>query len=265
LTRKHKNDDKKEQKNAEKNVCICGKSFKYRQGLFVHRKICTDYINYDSKYGNSIDIKIDSKETSKKIEDIFEVFNLKEESIGKFKMKKDLIQFMINKMNIKSGNSTVQGKIDRALNTNGFAYSHKYRYINNQETQLILDDIEENINITNKEWKELNINEHTKKYMVSSKGQVKLDDALLKPHKVRGRKYYQLNINIGENKHEKYYVHQLVWIAQKGPISDDKIILHNDEVELVDKYHRNWLCDLRLDNHSTNNKEYHFQKRINLS
>ena len=60
-------------------------------------------------------------------------------------------------------------------------------------------------------------------------------------------------------------MHQLVWIAHKGPIPDDKIILHNDKVELVDKYHRNWLCDLRLDNHSTNNKEYHFQKRINLS
>jgi len=210
-------------------------------------------------------IKSNIISNSKKIEDIFEVFNLKEESVGKFKMKKELVEFMINKMNLKSGNSTVQGKIDRALNTNGFAYSHKYKYINNQETQLIPDDTEENINITNEEWNELNINEHTKKYMVSSKGQVKLDDVLLKPYKVRGRKYSQLNINIGKNKHEKYYVHQLVWIAHKGPIPDDKIILHNDEIELVDKYHRNWLCDLRLDNHSTNNKEYHFQKRINLS
>ena len=70
LTRKHKNDDKKEQKNAEKNVCICGKSFKYRQGLFVHRKICTDYINNDSKYGDNIEIKNDNNETSKKIEDV---------------------------------------------------------------------------------------------------------------------------------------------------------------------------------------------------
>jgi len=70
LTRKHKNDDKKEQKGAEKNVCICGKSFKYRQGLFVHRKICMDYINNDSKYGNNIEIKIDSKENSKNIEDV---------------------------------------------------------------------------------------------------------------------------------------------------------------------------------------------------
>jgi hypothetical protein len=198
---------------------------------------------------------------SKKIEDIFEVFNLKEESVGKFKMKKELVEFMINKMNIKSGITTVQGKIDRALNTDGFAYSHKYRYVN----QLIPDDTEENINITNEEWNELNINEHTKKYMVSSKGQIKLDNVLLKPHQVRGRKYSQLNINMGENKHEKYYIHQLVWIAHKGPIPDNMIILHDDSIELIDGYYRNWLCDLSLGDYSTNNKEYHFQKRINLS
>ena len=87
-------------------------------------------------------------------------------------MKKDLVEFIINKMNIKSGNSTVQGKIDRALNTNGFAYSHKYKHINIHET-------EENINITNnddEEWKELNINDFTKKYFVSKKGQIKLDN-----------------------------------------------------------------------------------------
>ena len=203
-------------------------------------------------------IKSNNIVNSKKTEDIFEVFNLKDESIGKFKMKKDLVEFIINKMNIKSGNSTVQGKIDRALNTNGFAYSHKYKHINIHET-------EENINITNnEEWKELNINEYTKKYSVSTKGQIKLNNIILIPYKIRGRKYMQLNINIGENKHQKYYVHQLVWIAHKGSIPDDKIILHNDEVELVNKYYRNWLCDLRLDNHSTNNKDYHFQKRINL-
>jgi len=202
---------------------------------------------------------------SKKTEDIFEVFNLKDESVGKFKMKKELVEFMINKMNIKSGITTVQSKIDRALNTDGFAYSHKYKYINKQETQLIPDDTEENINITNEEWKELNINEHTKKYMVSKKGQVKLDGVLLKPYQVRGRKYSQLNINIGKNKHEKYYIHQLVWIAHKGSIPDNMIILHDDSSELIDEYYRNWLCDLSLGDYSTNNKEYHFQKRINLS
>jgi len=164
-------------------------------------------LKQNSKKGQEKSTKIIN---SKKTEDIFEVFNLKDESVGKFKMKKELVEFMINKMNIKSGITTVQGKIDRALNTDGFAYSHKYKYIN----QLIPNDNEENINITNDEkWEELNINEYTKKYMVSSKGQIKLDGVLLKPHQVRGRKYSQLNINIGKNKHEKYYVHQLVWIA----------------------------------------------------
>jgi hypothetical protein len=65
--------------------------------------------------------------------------------------------------------------------------------------------------------------------------------------------------------HEKYYIHQLVWIAHKGPIPDNMIILHDDSIELIDGYYRNWLCDLSLGDYSTNNKEYHFQKRINLS
>ena len=73
LTRKHKNDDKKEQKNAENNVCICGKSFKYRQGIFVHRKTCIDYININSNNGvvseNKIEEKVDTK-TDKELKDL---------------------------------------------------------------------------------------------------------------------------------------------------------------------------------------------------
>jgi len=73
LTRKHKNDDKKAQKNAEKNICICGKNFKYRQGLFVHRKTCMDYINIESNNGlfseNKIEEKVDTK-TDKELKDL---------------------------------------------------------------------------------------------------------------------------------------------------------------------------------------------------
>ena len=73
LTRKHKNDDKKEQKNAEKNVCICGKSFKYRQGLFVHRKTCIDYeknvTNDALVLENEINKKIDST-TDKELKEL---------------------------------------------------------------------------------------------------------------------------------------------------------------------------------------------------
>ena len=42
-TRKHKmmtNDDKKTPKNATAFMCSCGKSYKYRQGLSVHKKKC---------------------------------------------------------------------------------------------------------------------------------------------------------------------------------------------------------------------------------
>ena len=119
-TRKHKNDDKKEQKNAEKNVCICGKSFKYRQGLFVHRKICTDYINNDSKYGDNIEIKNDSNETSKKIEDVvccdnkviitkemfMELINDNKEMIKVIKGQQEQINSIIPKIGNITNNTT---------------------------------------------------------------------------------------------------------------------------------------------------------------
>ena len=120
LTRKHKNDDKKAQKNAEKNVCICGKSFKYRQGLFVHRKTCIDYINNDSKYGNNIEIKIDSNETSKKIEDVvccdnkviitkemfMELINDNKEMIKVIKGQQEQINSIIPKIGNITNNTT---------------------------------------------------------------------------------------------------------------------------------------------------------------
>ena len=120
LTRKHKNDDKKAQKNAEKNVCICGKCFKYRQGLFVHRKICIDYINNDSKYGNNNEIKIDSKETSKKIEDVvscdnkviitkemfMELINDNKEMIKVIKGQQEQINNIIPKISNITNNTT---------------------------------------------------------------------------------------------------------------------------------------------------------------
>ena len=61
LTRKHTNDDKKEQKIAEKNVCICGKSFKYRQGLFVHRKTCISYEKNVTTDGVILETEINKK------------------------------------------------------------------------------------------------------------------------------------------------------------------------------------------------------------
>ena len=44
MTRKHKmmtNDDAKVPKSSANHVCSCGKSYKYRQGLFQHKKKCT--------------------------------------------------------------------------------------------------------------------------------------------------------------------------------------------------------------------------------
>ena len=61
LTRKHKNDDKKAQKSAEQNVCVCGKSFKYRQGLCVHRKTCIDYGKNVTTDGVVLETEINKK------------------------------------------------------------------------------------------------------------------------------------------------------------------------------------------------------------
>jgi hypothetical protein len=47
LTRKHKNDDKKAPKSPQNYDCDCGKSFKYRQGLYVHKKSCKMDKNID--------------------------------------------------------------------------------------------------------------------------------------------------------------------------------------------------------------------------
>ena len=72
-TRKHKNDDKKAQKNVEKNVCICGKSFKYRQGLFVHHKMCVVHTKKDSINDVVLETKIKEKidsATDKELKDL---------------------------------------------------------------------------------------------------------------------------------------------------------------------------------------------------
>jgi len=100
LTRKHKNDDKKEQKNAEKNVCICGKSFKYRQGLFVHRKTC---INYDKNV--TIDGLVLETEINKKIESTTDK-ELKELVKDLIKQNGELVK-TINEIVPKIGNTNI--------------------------------------------------------------------------------------------------------------------------------------------------------------
>jgi hypothetical protein len=137
LTRKHKNDDKKEQKNAEKNVCICGKSFKYRQGLFVHRKTCIDYVNNESKYGNNTDKENINKESSTEINNVLysdnkdnitksmfmELINDNKEMIKIIKEQQDQIkkqQEQIITIIPKIGNTTNHNTTNNNNTTNNF-------------------------------------------------------------------------------------------------------------------------------------------------
>ena len=57
-TRKHQNNDK----NAKKNVCVCGKAFMHRQGLHVHRKKCPQY---NSKNFSDYDFEYDTIDGNK--------------------------------------------------------------------------------------------------------------------------------------------------------------------------------------------------------
>jgi hypothetical protein len=120
LTRKHKNDDKKAQKNAEKNICICGKIFKYRQGLFVHRKTCMDYINIDSNNSlvteNKIEEKVDTK-TDKELKDLVKEL---------IKQNSELVK-TIHDMVPKIGNTNITNNMNNtnnSFNLNVFLNEH---------------------------------------------------------------------------------------------------------------------------------------------
>ena len=120
LTRKHKNDDKKEQKGAEQNVCICGKSFKYRQGLFVHRKTCIDY-----EKSNTIDSVILETEINKIIDSTTDK-ELKELVKELIKQNGELVK-TINEIVPKIGNTnntTNNTTMNNNFNLNVFLNEH---------------------------------------------------------------------------------------------------------------------------------------------
>jgi len=120
LTRKHKNNDKKTQKNAKQNVCICGKSFKYRQGLFVHRKTCIDY-----EKSNTTDGVILENEINKKIDSTTDK-ELKELVKGLIKQNGELVK-TINEIVPKIGNTnntTNNTTMNNNFNLNVFLNEH---------------------------------------------------------------------------------------------------------------------------------------------
>ena len=134
LTRKHKNDDKKMPKNAEQNVCECGKSFKYRQGLYVHKKSCN--LDKNSKSINSVIInaydkkteeQIDSK-TDKELKDL--VKDLIKQNGELVKTINDIVPKIGNTNNITNNNHFnlnvfLNEKCKDALNINDFIESLK--------------------------------------------------------------------------------------------------------------------------------------------
>lgn len=98
-------------------------------------------------------------------------------------------------------------------------------------------------------------------YQVSDKGRVKNKYGLiLRGCSVRGKKYSSVLLTINE-KEQRLYFHQIVWMAFNGDIPDGLEILHDDSAPLLNGVYRNWLIDLSLGTRSENMIKYHAQKR----
>jgi hypothetical protein len=134
LTRKHKNNDKKAPKSPQKYDCVCGKSFKYRQGLYVHKKSCNLDKNSESitnviinTYDKKTDQQIDSK-TDKELKDL--VKDLIKQNGELVKTINDIVPKIGNTNNITNNNHFnlnvfLNEKCKDALNINDFIESLK--------------------------------------------------------------------------------------------------------------------------------------------
>jgi len=58
MTNDDKNDDKKMPKNATPFICECGKSYKFRQGLSIHKKKCIIHSANDSSNNHKFDSEL---------------------------------------------------------------------------------------------------------------------------------------------------------------------------------------------------------------
>ena len=141
LTRKHKNDDKKATDHIKKYECECGKSFAYRQGLYVHKKSCKIEIIIDNITNNEVkneskktDEQIDSK-TDKELKDL--VKDLIKQNGELVKTIQDIVPKIGTTNNITNNNHFnlnvfLNEKCKDALNINDFIESLK----------ITLDDLE---------------------------------------------------------------------------------------------------------------------------
>lgn len=140
MTRKHKmmtNDDIKVQKSPTTFTCDCGKSYKYRQGLSIHKKKCT----YSPQ----------TKETETKEQQIPEPtleyllkenIEMKKENIEMKKMMIDLcqkIEPVSNNTNINSNNNNIFN-IQLFLNENCKDAMNMTEFI--ESIQLSIEDVE---------------------------------------------------------------------------------------------------------------------------
>jgi len=155
---------------------------------------------------------------------------------------------------LKSKYDTTWGKIRRAMmnHDKGYtAYGYWWQEIKKEEPDFVGEEI----------WVDFCLG-HSK-YQVSSHGRIKKAYSITQGCPIRGRKYRTTCITterIGQFKYnsEKFYMHQLVWIAFNGDIPNGYEILHDDTAPLnEDGTYRNWLQDLKLGTRSENSFEHH--------
>ena len=98
LTSKHKNSYNLSQNSdvfspalAKKYICDCGKEYKYRQGLFTHRKTCE--ISYNNENNDNNDKNVEDKDNILK-NIVLDVIKQTNESNSK--SNNELIQYLIN-------------------------------------------------------------------------------------------------------------------------------------------------------------------------
>ena len=110
-TRKHKmmtNDDDKMPENPKAYICECGKSYKYRQGLSVHKKKCT---------AKNVITVIDNDTPSEPTIEYLLKENL-EMKRDNLEMKRDNLEMKKDSLEMKEMMVEMMGKIGNTINNN---------------------------------------------------------------------------------------------------------------------------------------------------
>ena len=140
-TRKHKMMTNDDAKNSNDYICLCGKKYKYRQGLSIHKKTCT--------FVEETEVTEVTEETEEKKEKKEKTYN-SNNNISEFQLDKELlIKMLLKNQDIMEGvilkNSDVMDKMIEIMpnigNHNNNTNTNSHNTTNNQfNIQMFLND-----------------------------------------------------------------------------------------------------------------------------